>query len=69
MTVAAYPPVEQLLPYRSPMILIDRLVEANEQEGRCEVTLRLRSTSFKPKAVESYLEGVDHDHSCTHQRC
>ena len=36
MTVRAYPPMEQLLPHRSPMILIDRLVEANGQEGACE---------------------------------
>ena len=163
MTVAAYPPLEQLLPHRPPMILIDRLLEANEQEAICEVTItpesmfleaagvpafvgieymaqsiaahgsyqhylvnesiavgllmgtrrletvcqffalgetlrihvshvwgthelmRFRCTItaaitgallqhaelhvFKPKTVQSYLEGVGHDHSRTHQRC
>ena len=162
MTVAAHPSVEQLLPRRSPMVLIGRLAEASEQEGTCEVpitpqpmfpkaagvptcvgveytaqsvathggyrrsldnepiavgllmgtrrsetscqfsgrrqTLRIHVSRrwgklgfmrhrcaiasattgtlfrqaelhvFKPKTVQSYLEGVGHDHSRTHQR-
>jgi len=59
MTVAVYPPVEQLLPHRSPMILIDRLVEANEQEGTCEVTITPQSMFLEAAGVPAFV-GIEY---------
>lgn len=59
MTVDTYPPLEQLLPHRSPMILIDRLVEANEQEGTCEVTITPRSMFLEAAGVPAFV-GIEY---------
>jgi predicted hotdog family 3-hydroxylacyl-ACP dehydratase len=37
---APYPPLEELLPHRPPMILLDWLVEWAPRRARCAVTLR-----------------------------
>lgn len=57
--MAAYPPVEQLLPHRAPMILIDRLVEANEQEGTCEVTITPQSMFLEAAGVPAFV-GIEY---------
>ena len=59
MTVEAYPPLEQLLPHRSPMILIDRLVEANGQEGTCEVTITPHSMFLEASGVPAFV-GIEY---------
>lgn len=55
MTGATYPPIEQLLPHRPPMILIDRLVEATEQEGTCEVTITPQSMFLEASGVPAFV--------------
>jgi len=59
MTVEAYPPMEQLLPHRSPMILIDRLVEANGQRGACEVTITPQSMFLEASGVPAFV-GIEY---------
>ena len=34
-----YPPIEQRLPHRTPMILIDRLVQTHGDKTVCEVVV------------------------------
>ncbi len=55
MTVAVYPPLEQLLPHQPPMILIDRLLEANEQETVCEVTITPESMFLEAAGVPAFV--------------
>ena len=59
MTVAVYPPLEQLLPHQSPMILIDRLIAANEQEGTCEVTVTPQSMFLEASGVPAFV-GIEY---------
>jgi predicted hotdog family 3-hydroxylacyl-ACP dehydratase len=59
MTVAAYPPLEQLLPHRPPMILIDRLLEAKEQEALCEVTINPDSMFLEAAGVPAFV-GIEY---------
>lgn len=40
MEEVTYPPMEELLPHRGPMILLDRMVQAGELECVCEAVLR-----------------------------
>ncbi|GLS83162.1 3-hydroxydecanoyl-ACP dehydratase [Paraferrimonas haliotis] len=39
MTEANYPPIEALLPHSAPMILLDEVLDCNEQEICCGVTI------------------------------
>jgi predicted hotdog family 3-hydroxylacyl-ACP dehydratase len=55
MTVAVYPPLERLLPHHPPMILIDRLLEANEQETVCEVTITPESMFLEAAGVPAFV--------------
>ncbi len=59
MTGAAYPPLEQLLPHRSPMILIDRLIAVNGQEGICEVTVSPHSMFLEASGIPAFV-GVEY---------
>jgi predicted hotdog family 3-hydroxylacyl-ACP dehydratase len=55
MTVGVYPPLEQLLPHQPPMILIDRLLEATEQETVCEVTITPESMFLEAVGVPAFV--------------
>lgn len=59
MTVAAYPPLEQLLPHQSPMILLDRLVAVNGQEGTCEVTVTPHAMFLEASGVPAFV-GIEY---------
>ena len=39
MAAVQYPTLEQLLPHRPPMILIDRMIDATDTGSMCEVTI------------------------------
>ncbi len=59
MTQGAYPPMEQLLPHRFPMILIDRLVETDGQETICEVTITAQSMFREAAGVPAFV-GIEY---------
>src|SRR5262245_24369300 len=40
MEQVTYPPMEELLPHRAPMVLLDRMVMAGEAECVCEAVIR-----------------------------
>jgi predicted hotdog family 3-hydroxylacyl-ACP dehydratase len=54
-----YPPIEQLLPHRSPMILIDRLVWTNGVETICEVTIGPHSMFIQAVGVPAFV-GIEY---------
>jgi predicted hotdog family 3-hydroxylacyl-ACP dehydratase len=47
--------MEALLPHRPPMILIDRLVDAQEAESTCEVTITPRTLFLESAGVPAYV--------------
>lgn len=59
MTVATYPPLAQLLPHQPPMILIDRLLEANAREALCEVTITSQSLFLETAGVPAFV-GIEY---------
>ena len=50
-----YPPMEQLLPHRHPMILIDRLVNTDGKETICEVTIAPHSPFAEAAGVPAFV--------------
>ncbi len=54
-----YPPIEQLLPHRLPMILIDRLVRTNGVETVCEVTIKPHSMFVQAAGVPAFV-GIEY---------
>ncbi len=59
MTEDAYPPIEQLLPHRYPMILIDRLVETDGRETICDVTITPQSMFREAAGVPAFV-GIEY---------
>jgi predicted hotdog family 3-hydroxylacyl-ACP dehydratase len=55
MAAVHYPPIEQLLPHRPPMILIDRLIEATDTGGTCEVTIGPQTLLLEPQGVPAFV--------------
>ena len=55
MAAAHYPPIEQLLPHRPPMILIDRMVDATETGSTCEVTIEPQTLFLEPAGVPAFV--------------
>jgi len=55
MAAAPYPPIEQLLPHRPPMILIDRMIEATDTASMCEVTIGPQTLFIEPEGVPAFV--------------
>ncbi len=55
----AYPPIEQLLPHRPPMILIDRLVQTHGATTVCEVTIGPHSMFLQAAGVPAFV-GIEY---------
>jgi len=53
--------IEQVLPHRAPMILIDKLCHYDEQAARCSVKITPDSPFYQPhkQAVPSYI-GIEY---------
>lgn len=54
-----YPPIEQLLPHRPPMILIDRLVQTDGATTVCEVTIGPHSMFLQAAGVPAFV-GIEY---------
>ena len=59
MTDGKYPSIEQLLPHRPPMILIDRLVQADGSTTVCEVTIGPHSMFLQADGVPAFV-GIEY---------
>jgi predicted hotdog family 3-hydroxylacyl-ACP dehydratase len=55
MAAVYYPPLEQLLPYRPPMILIDRMIDATDMGSMCEVTIGPQTLFIEPGGVPAFV--------------
>jgi predicted hotdog family 3-hydroxylacyl-ACP dehydratase len=55
MAAVQYPALEQLLPYRPPMILIDRMIDATETGSMSEVTIRPQTLFIEPEGVPAFV--------------
>jgi len=59
MTDGKYPSIEQLLPHRPPMILIDRLVQTDGSKTVCEVTISPHSMFAQAAGVPAFV-GIEY---------
>ncbi len=59
MPTMNFPPLEELMPHRRPMILLDRLVEAGETTAICEVDIRAGVPFSDATGVPSYV-GIEY---------
>jgi predicted hotdog family 3-hydroxylacyl-ACP dehydratase len=55
MAAVQYPPLEQLLPYRPPMILLDRMIDATDKGSMCEVTIGPQTPFIEPAGVPAFV--------------
>jgi predicted hotdog family 3-hydroxylacyl-ACP dehydratase len=55
MAAVHYPPLEQLLPHRSPMILIDQMIDATETGSMCEVTIGPQTLFIEAGGVPAFV--------------
>jgi predicted hotdog family 3-hydroxylacyl-ACP dehydratase len=55
MAAVQYPPLEQLLPHRPPMILIDRMIDATDAGSTCEVTIGPQTLFMEPGGVPAFV--------------
>jgi predicted hotdog family 3-hydroxylacyl-ACP dehydratase len=55
MAAVQYPPIEQLLPHRPPMILINRMVDATEMGSICEVTIGPQTLFLERAGVPAFV--------------
>ena len=55
MAAVHYPPLEQLLPHRPPMILLDRMIEATDMGTMCEVTIGPQTLFIGPGGVPAFV--------------
>ena len=55
MAALQYPPLEQLLPYRPPMILLDRMIDATDRGSMCEVTIGPQTLFIEPAGVPAFV--------------
>lgn len=51
----SFPPIEQLLPHRPPMLLIDEVVAFDGESVECAVEIRESSTFFEPGGVPAWV--------------
>lgn len=59
MEKVTYPPLEHLLPHRSPMILIDRFVDTDGKDTICEVTIGPHSQFVEASGVPAFV-GIEY---------
>jgi predicted hotdog family 3-hydroxylacyl-ACP dehydratase len=59
MAAEQYPPIEQLLPHRPPMILIDRMIDATETGSTCEITIGPQTLFLEPAGVPAFV-GIEY---------
>ena len=55
MAAVQYPPIEQLLPHRPPMILLDRMIDATDTGSVCEVTIGPQTLFIEPLGVPAFV--------------
>jgi predicted hotdog family 3-hydroxylacyl-ACP dehydratase len=55
MATLGYPPIEQLVPHRPPMILIDRMIEATDTAMTCEVTITPQTLLIESAGVPAFV--------------
>jgi predicted hotdog family 3-hydroxylacyl-ACP dehydratase len=55
MAAVQYPPIEQLLPHKAPMILIDRMIDATDTGSMCEVTIGPQTLFIGPRGVPAFV--------------
>jgi len=55
MAAVRYPPIDQLLPHRAPMILIDRMIDATDAGSVCEVTIGPQTLFIEPGGVPAFV--------------
>jgi predicted hotdog family 3-hydroxylacyl-ACP dehydratase len=55
MATVRYPPIEQLVPHKPPMILIDRLIDATEMASTCEVTITPQTLFIESAGVPAFV--------------
>ena len=55
MAAVRYPPIEQLLPHRPPMILIDRMIDATDTASTCEVTITPQTLFIESAGVPAFV--------------
>jgi predicted hotdog family 3-hydroxylacyl-ACP dehydratase len=55
MAAVRYPPIEQLVPHRPPMILIDRMIDATETGSTCEVTITPQTLFIESAGVPAFV--------------
>lgn len=55
MAAVGYPPIEQLVPHKPPMILIDRMIEATDTACTCEVTITPQTLFIEPAGVPAFV--------------
>lgn len=59
MAKVVYPTMDQLLPHRAPMILIDRLIETDGRETVCEVTVAAHAPFARASGVPAFV-GIEY---------
>jgi predicted hotdog family 3-hydroxylacyl-ACP dehydratase len=55
MAALRYPPIEQLVPHKPPMILIDRMIEATDMASTCEVTITPQTLFIESAGVPAFV--------------
>ena len=55
MAAMQYPPLEQLLPHRSPMILLDQMIDATAMGSTCEVTIGPQTLFVESGGVPAFV--------------
>jgi predicted hotdog family 3-hydroxylacyl-ACP dehydratase len=55
MAAIRYPPIEQLLPHRAPMMLLDRMIDATATTCTCEVTITPQTLFSEAAGVPAFV--------------
>ena len=55
MAAVRFPPIEQLLPHRPPMILIDLMIDATDTASTCEVSITPRTLFIESAGVPAFV--------------
>lgn len=51
----SFPAIQELLPHRPPMLLLDAVVAFDDESVECEVEVRESSTFFEPGGVPAWV--------------
>jgi predicted hotdog family 3-hydroxylacyl-ACP dehydratase len=51
----SFPPIQDLLPHRPPMLLLDAVVGFDEESAQCSVTIHESSTFFDDGGVPAWV--------------